>query len=179
MPDIDRLGNLLVLYGINIMGALLGAIVLAILGWWAAGLAERATRRALLASSHTDLTVAGFLSNLARYAILILVFVVILQLIGVQATSLVAVLGAASLAVGLALQGTLSNVAAGVMLLIFRPFHAGDRIEVAGKTGKVVQLNLFMTELVNDDNVQVLIPNSQVWGAPLTNFTAYSRTGKT
>jgi small conductance mechanosensitive channel len=120
-----------------------------------------------------DPIVAAFLSSLAHYAVLIVAFVMILQIIGIQATSLVAVLGAASLAIGLALQGTLSNMAAGVMLLLFRPFRLGDRIEVAGKNGTVKNLNLFMTELASGDNVQVLIPNGQVWGAAMTNFSAY------
>ncbi len=171
MLDLDRLGNLLVVYAID----LAGAIVVAIVGWTLAGVIERAVRRALRASGHIDPTVVGFLSSIARYATLIVAFVVVLQLLGVQATSLVAVIGAASLAIGLAMQGTLANVAAGVMLLIFRPFQAGDEIEVAGKKGRVQSLNLFMTELASDDNNQILIPNAQVWGQPLTNFTAYKR----
>jgi small conductance mechanosensitive channel len=171
--DLDHLGNLFVLYGINFAGAL----IVALAGWWAARFAERATRRALLATSQMDLMVAGFLSSFVRYALLVLTFVVILQLVGVQATSLVAVVGAASLAIGLALQGTLSHIAAGVMLLMFRPFQVGDKIEVAGKKGTVKSLNLFMTELASEDDVQILIPNGQVWGAPLTNFSAYARLG--
>ena len=173
MLDFDRLGNLLILYGIN----LAGGIVVAVLAFWACGLVERAVRRALLASPHMDPTVASFLSSFARYATLIVGFVVVLQLIGVQATSLVAVVGAGSLAIGLALQGTLSNMAAGVMLLLFRPFRIGDTIEVVGKRGQVKTLNLFMTELVNDENVQIFIPNGQVWGSPLSNFSTYTRGG--
>ncbi len=169
MPlDLDRLGNILVVYGINGVGA----ACIAFVGWWTAGVAERLTRRAL-ASSHMDLTVGAFLSSLVRYAALVIAFVLILQVIGIQATSLVAVLGAASLAIGLALQGTLSNMAAGVMLLIFRPFRIGDSVEVAGKNGTVKNLNLFMTELASGDNVQILIPNGQVWGTALTNMSAY------
>jgi small conductance mechanosensitive channel len=167
--NLDRLGGLLVVYGINVLGALVAALV----GWWAAGLAGRWARRALLASGHMDAMVAGFLSSLARYAVLVVAFLVILQLIGIQATSLVAVLGAASLAIGLALQGTLANMAAGVMLLLFRPFRIGDSIEVAGKNGTVKDLNLFMTELASGDNVKVLIPNGLVWGTTLTNLSAY------
>jgi small conductance mechanosensitive channel len=167
--DLDRLGNLLVIYGIN----LAGAIVVALIGWWAASLAQRTARRALLASSPVDPTLAYFLSSLARYAILLVTFLVILQLIGIQATSLIAVLGAASLAVGLALQGTLSDIAAGVMLLFFRPFKIGDSIEVAGKSGTVRDLNLFMTELASGDNVQVLMPNRQVWGTSIVNLSTY------
>jgi len=167
--DFDHLGNLFVTYGIDIAGA----VLLAVVGWWLAGVIERGTRRALMSSPHMDLTVGTFLSSLARYATLVIVFVIILQLIGVQATSLVAIIGAASLAIGLALQGTLSNMAAGVMLLIFRPFRIGDSIEVAGKSGAVKNLNLFMTELASGDNVQVLIPNGQVWGAAMSNLSAY------
>src|SRR5581483_12102727 len=148
-------------------------IAIAVAGWWVAGLAERMTKRALLASPHMDITVASFLASLVRYALLAVTLVLMLQVVGIQATSLVAVLGATSLAIGLALQGTLSNMAAGVMLLIFRPFHIGDSIEVAGKSGTVQNLNLFMTELASGDNVQVLIPNGQVWGQALTNNSAY------
>ena len=113
-------------------------------------------------------------ASLAYYAVLLVVVLIILQVLGIQATSIVAVLGAATLAIGLALQGTLSNVAAGIMLLIYRPFRLGDSIEVAGKKGIVRNLNLFMTELASSENVQVLIPNAQVWGAAaLSNYSAY------
>lgn len=167
--DFDHLGNLFVAYAVDFAGA----VLLAMVGWWLAGMIERGTRRILMSSPHMDLTVGTFLSSLARYATLVIAFVIILQVIGVQATSLVAVIGAASLAIGLALQGTLSHMAAGVMLLIFRPFRIGDSIEVAGKSGTVKNLNLFMTELASTDNVQVLIPNGQVWGAAMSNLSAY------
>jgi small conductance mechanosensitive channel len=170
MLDFNGLGNLLLVYGMHAAGAL----VVAVVGWWAASLVERGVRRALMASPHMDLTVAAFLASLARYGVLVVAFVAILQIIGIQATSLVAVIGAASLAVGLALQGTLSNMAAGVMLLLFRPFRLGDSIEVGGVTGTVKNLNLFMTEVASGDNVQVLIPNGKVWGNAITNFSAYS-----
>jgi small conductance mechanosensitive channel len=168
--DFSHVGDLIVVYGINV----LGAIFIALVGWWLAGTAERMIRRALLATSHMDRTVAAFLSSLVRYAVLTLTLILILQTIGIRATSLVAVIGATSLAIGLALQGTLSNVAAGVMLLIFRPFKLGDSIEVAGKSGTVQNLNLFMTELASGDNVQVLIPNGQVWGQAMINTSTYA-----
>ncbi len=168
--DLERLGALFVVYGINFAGAL----AVAILGWWVAGAVGRSVRRAL-SSNRIDQTLANFLSSLARYAILVVVFVVILQLIGIQATSLIAVIGAASLAIGLALQGTLSNMAAGVMLLLFRPIRLDDDIEVAGKRGIVRDLSLFMTELAGADGVQILIPNSQIWNAAIVNHTAYKR----
>jgi len=170
MPlGLDKIGNLLVVYGINVLGAAL----IAVIGWWLAGVIARLVRRMLLGPAHLDLTVSSFLSSLSYYAVLVVSFVLILQVIGIQATSLVAVLGAASLAIGLALQGTLSNMAAGVMLLIFRPLRIGDTVEVAGKNGTVKNLNLFMTELATPDNLQVLIPNGQVWGAALTNYSTY------
>lgn len=162
MPsDLDRLGNLLLVYGINFLGAL----IVALIGWWIAGRIERITQRALMSATYMDPTVGTFLSSLAYYAVLVVTLCVILQVVGIQATRIVAILGVASLAIGLALQGILSNVAAGIMLLAFRPLRLGDSIEVAG--------NMFMTELASDDNVQVLIPNGQVWGAVLTNFSVY------
>ncbi|MET0313361.1 MAG: mechanosensitive ion channel domain-containing protein [Hansschlegelia sp.] len=167
--DLTFLANLVVVYGFNIVGA----ILLAIAGYWAARLAERGVHRALLASKHMDVTVVTFLSSLARYALLAVTLVAILQIIGIQATSLIAVLGAASLAIGLALQGTLSNMAAGVMMLLFRPFRVGDTIEVSGKTGVVKELTLFFTELATAENVQILIPNASVWGTALINYSAY------
>ncbi|GLK81737.1 mechanosensitive ion channel family protein [Methylopila turkensis] len=173
MPDVPIdftfLSNLVVVYGFNVVGA----IVLAVVGFWVAGAIHNGVHRGLLASKRMDVTVASFLASLAQYATLAVVLVAILQLVGIQATSLIAVLGAASLAVGLALQGTLSNMAAGVMLLLFRPFKVGDAIEVAGKAGTVRDLNLFFTELASGDNVQVLIPNAQVWGTALTNKSKY------
>lgn len=168
--DIERWTNLSVVYGVNFAGAL----VVAILGWWAAGAAQRAVKRTL-SSNRLDEMLANFLASLSRYAVLVLVFLIILQLIGVQATSLIAVIGAASLAIGLALQGTLSNMAAGVMLLLFRPYRLTDDIEVAGKRGLVRDLSLFVTELEAEGGVQVLIPNGQIWNAPIVNFTAYKR----
>jgi hypothetical protein len=135
--DLDHIGGLIVIYGVNC----LGAILIALAGWWISSLAERMALNGLLSSSHMDRTVAAFLSSLVRYALLAVTLVLILQVVGIQATSLVAVIGASSLAIGLALQGTLSNMAAGVMLLIFRPFKLGDSIEVAGKSGTVQNLN--------------------------------------
>jgi len=167
--DLTFLTNLVVVYGMN----LLGAVLLAIAGFWIASVVERGVNRGLMASRRMDVTVAGFLSSLARYGLLAVTLVAILQLVGIQATSLIAVLGAASLAIGLALQGTLSNMAAGVMLLLFRPFRVGDQIEVGGKTGEVKGLNLFLTELAGGDNVQILIPNASVWGQALVNHSTY------
>ncbi len=168
--DVERLSGLLLVYGMSFAGAL----AVALIGWWVANAVQRAARRAL-SFNRIDPTLANFLSSLARYAVLVLVFLIILQLIGIQATSLIAVIGAASLAIGLALQGTLSNMASGVMLLLFRPLRLEDDVEVAGKRGIVKDLSLFMTELAGEDGTQILIPNGQIWNATIVNHTAYRR----
>jgi small conductance mechanosensitive channel len=167
--DLEALGNLFVLYGLNVLYAL-GILVI---GWWVASFVERVVTRGLSTTRRIDPTVTGFLASIARYGVLVFVGVAVLQRFGIQTTSIIAVLGATSLAIGLALQGTLSNVAAGVMLLLFRPFKVGDAVEVAGRSGTVKGLSLFTTELASGDNVQVLIPNGQVWGAPIVNNSAY------
>jgi small conductance mechanosensitive channel len=95
----------------------------------------------------------------------------VLSQFGIQTTSLIAVLGAAGLAIGLALQGTLSNLAAGVMLLIVRPFRIDHKVQIGGNIGTVNTLSLFWTELVNDDKVQIIVPNGGVWGQALRNFS--------
>lgn len=121
-----------------------------------------------------DATLQSFVGSLARYAIVVVGLIAVLQQLGVQTTSIIAVLGAASLAVGLALQGTLSNVAAGVMILLFRPYRVGDTIEVAGRTGRVETLDLFATELATPDNVKVTVPNGKVFGDVITNYSAHA-----
>jgi small conductance mechanosensitive channel len=167
--DFEKLGDTIALYGLNA----LYAVVLLVIGCWCSRVAERWVRTMGQRVRHVDLMLLSFLASSVRYFILIIVAIAVLQLFGVPTTSLIAVLGAASLAVGLALQGTLSNLAAGLMLLWLRPFTIGDTIEAAGKTGTVRSLSLFMTELVASDNKQVLLPNSQVWGAPIMNGTTY------
>ena len=113
----------------------------------------------------------NFLANITRYVILGFTFLIVLNTFGIQTTSIVAVIGAAGLAIGLALQGTLSNVAAGVMIILFRPFKIGDFVEVAGISGTVKDISLNFTELANVSNIQVIVPNSQVWGNIITNYS--------
>lgn len=149
------------------------AVVVLIVGFWLAGVVKRTTRRAMDAIDYVDPMVAAFLSNLSRYLVLAVVGIAVLQLFGVETTSLIAVLGAASLAIGLALQGTLSNVAAGLMILIFRPFEIGHYVTIAGESGTVKDINLFVTELATPDNVQILIPNASAWGSSITNYSAH------
>ncbi|MGL3109618.1 mechanosensitive ion channel family protein [Bradyrhizobium sp. BR 1432] len=172
--NVDTLKASLVLYGLNAIYAML----LLALGWYLSGALQRFVTRVLSVTHRVDPLVTLFVASVARYAVLAVVGIAVLQLFGIQTASLVAVLGATSLAIGLALQGTLSNLAAGVMLLLFRPFHIGDDVEVAGKAGKVKSLSLFMTELVAPDNTQILLPNGQVWGAAIINHSAYPGTGE-
>ena len=159
--------GLFITYGLNVIGAILIFIV----GRWLANWAKRKVAVWLERSQKVDQTLIGFLSSLVRYLVLIVTFLIVLSQFGIETTSLIAVFGAASLAVGLALQGTLSNVAAGVMLLIFRPFKAGDYVEAGGTSGTVKSITLFLTELATPDNVQILVPNSQVWGTIVKNYS--------
>ncbi|WP_338830630.1 mechanosensitive ion channel family protein [Bradyrhizobium sp. 27S5] len=171
--NFETLKATLVLYGLNAIFA----VLLLVLGWYASAIAQRFVLRVLTATHRVDALVTVFLSSLARYAVLAVVGIAVLQLFGIQTASLVAVLGATSLAIGLALQGTLSNLAAGVMLLLFRPFRINDDVEVAGKAGKVQTLSLFMTELITSDNTQILLPNGSVWGSAIINHSTYPGTG--
>ena len=173
IPDIPgqltALLPLAVTYGLR----LLEAIVILLLGLWVAGKAHRMALRALDRTPHLDEMLKHFFGSAARYLVLTVTVLAVLEEFGIETTSFAAVLGATALAIGLALQGTLSHLAAGVMLLIFRPFRIGHRIQVAGITGEIRDLTLFWTELITDDKVQVLVPNGGVWGQPLRNFTTY------
>ena len=167
---LEQVYAVLVNYGLNVLGAL--AII--IIGFMAAGWARRSLERALSRSGRIDTTLVRFFGSLLRYAIIAFVIIAALQQFGVQATSLVAVFGAAGLAIGLALQGTLSNVAAGVMLLMFRPFKIGDFITAGGQTGTVKEIGLFTTEMATGDNVKIIVPNGQIWGSAIQNFSGHT-----
>ena len=146
-------------------------IIILVIGWTVATWAKRGLE-AGLARVPMDLTLKPLIASMARYIILVLTLLLVVQQFGVQTTSLIAVLGAAGLAIGLALQGTLSNVASGVMLLVLRPFRVGQFVEIAGgRQGTVREIGLFTTMLVTRDGVFVSIPNSEIFGAVITNFT--------
>jgi len=153
--------------------SLLGAILVLIVGFWIAGRVRNWIGRALGKLPNFDNMLVSFLASLARYTIIAITILAVLSQFGIETTSFIAVLGAAGLAVGLALQGTLSNVASGVMLLIFRPFRNGQFVEVAGHSGTVKGLNLFTTELASPDNVQIIIPNAAVWGDSVKNYNGH------
>lgn len=149
------------------------ALIVLVVGWAIAGSIGGVVRRRLNALPQMDATLANFLASMAKWAVLATVAIAVLGIFGVEATSLVAILGAGTLAIGLALQGTLSDLAAGFMLILFRPYKLGQYVEIAGSTGTVVDLNLFVTELSTVNNVQVIIPNGQAWGSIITNYSAH------
>ena len=156
-------------YGLSVVGA----IVVLIVGLWAAGWARRATTKMLARTDKIDDTLGMFFGSLVKYMVLAFTVIMVLNQFGVQTASLIAVMGAASLAIGLALQGTLSNVAAGVMLLLFRPMSVGQFVDAGGVLGTVKSIDLFTTEISTLDNVQIIVPNSQIWGGTITNYSVY------
>ncbi|MBU0641768.1 MAG: mechanosensitive ion channel [Alphaproteobacteria bacterium] len=156
---------------LGVGGSIFGALFLLAVGMVIAGWVARRIRGIGSKYQKLDNTLFNFLGNIARYVILTFTALIVLNTFGVQTTSIVAVIGAAGLAIGLALQGTLSNVAAGVMIILFRPFKIGDFVDVAGKMGTVKDISLNFTELADLSNVQVIVPNSQVWGNIITNFS--------
>jgi small conductance mechanosensitive channel len=164
---IEGIAGTISTYGLQVVGA----IALLILGRIVAGIARSAIRRTL-DRSRLDRTLVPFVANLVYYTLLAFVVVAVLSLFGIETTSFIAVLGAAGLAVGLALQGTLSNFSAGVMLLAFRPFKIGDYVEASGSAGTVIEIGIFSTTLHSPDNVRIVVPNSGVYGHVLKNYSA-------
>jgi small conductance mechanosensitive channel len=140
-------------------------------GWWLASRAQSGTARVLDGQRHVDPTLRTVVASLVRYSILIVVLVAVLSQIGIQTTSILATLGAAGLAIGLALQGTLSNIAAGMMLLWLRPFRIGDYIDSGSAAGTVKELGLFATELTSWDGIYQFVPNSELWNKKLINYS--------
>lgn len=151
------------------------AALILVVGLWLAFFISRIVRNKALEHPRIDATLAAFLSTMLRYALIILVLLIVLQQFGVQTTSLVAVLGASALAVGLALQGTLTNVASGIMLAIIRPYHIGDFVEINGREGTVIDLDLFFTRLRSPDEQIVMVPNGQATANPIVNHTQNGR----
>jgi len=147
-------------------------LLILIIGFWIAKKLSALAKKAMMKSPNMDETLANFLASLVGYAIKIMVVIAAIGKLGVEATSLIAVLGAATLAIGLALQGTLGNVAAGVMLMLFRPYKVGDYVEVAGNEGVVDDMNIFTTNLATVDNIKVIIANGEAWGSTIKNFTS-------
>jgi small conductance mechanosensitive channel len=175
--QITRAADLVWLWAASFLPHLVTALIILVAGVLLANWAQRALNRVLARAQHIDATVKPFFAAMLRYAVLVLVVVATLTQLGVQTTSLLAVVGAAGLAIGLALQGTLSNIAAGLMLLWLRPFHLGDFIEVptvAGMAGRVKEIGLFVCQLETFDGLFLFVPNSSLWNAPLKNHTRTS-----
>ena len=164
---IESIIAIVVEYGVDIVGA----IVLLIIGWMVAGWVRRGVRHALDRIPGMDETLKPFLAKLVWYVTMIFVLVAVLNQFGVQTTSVIAVMGAAGLAIGLALQGTLANVASGVMLLFLRPFNIGDYVDAGGIAGTVVEIGLFNTEITTNNGLCLIVPNSKIWASPITNFS--------
>lgn len=166
----DQVTEILTTYGLEV----LGAIAILVVGWILSGWAKAGTRRALNRVRWMDDTVRPIFASVVGYLVLAITLIAVLNQFGVQTASIIAVLGAAGLAVGLALQGTLSNVAAGVMLLFLRPFKVGDFVEAGGASGTVKEVGLFNTELATPDNVYIVVPNSAIFSQDISNYSRYA-----
>ncbi|WP_187432058.1 Small-conductance mechanosensitive channel (plasmid) [Roseobacter fucihabitans] len=160
---------------IALVGNTLAAVFIIIVGFVIAGFVSRRIHG--IGENHVSLdnTLFGFLGNIARYVVLAFTGLFVLNTFGVETTSVIAVIGAAGLAVGLALQGTLSNLAAGIMIVLFRPLKLGDFVEINDTVGTVKDITLNYTELANLTNVKVIVPNSEVWGNTIKNFSEYPK----
>jgi small conductance mechanosensitive channel len=163
----EQVNTFIVTYGIRVVGAIVFLIVGRMIAGFVKGLIKR-----VLGGRGIDAAVSGFLANLVYALVLVGVLIAVLGQFGVETASFVAVLGAAGFAVGFALQGSLSNFASGVMLLVFKPFKAGDFVDAAGVAGTVAEIQLFDTILNTPDNVRIIVPNAQIYGGTIKNFSA-------
>lgn len=162
-----QLYELLIRYSLSTFGA----IVILCVGWLIAGLLQRWTVASLSAVRGLDQTIAKFFGGVIRYGVLAIILVMVLGQFGVQTASILAALGAIGLAIGLALQGTLQNIAAGIMLLVLRPFRVGEYISAGEVVGTVEEIGLFTTELKTYDGLYVMAPNSTLWNTPVINYS--------
>ena len=164
-------------YGDQVLGfgaKAVGALIVLIIGLRVAGWLGRLVRSISMKQESIDDTLGNFFGSMVRCAVTAAVFIAVLQVFGVPATSFVAILGALTLAIGLSLQGALGNIASGVMIMIFRPYKLGDYVEAAGAAGTVKDINLFQTVLATPDNVQIMVPNSQAIDGVIKNYSGYT-----
>ncbi|MGA1205108.1 MAG: mechanosensitive ion channel family protein [Opitutales bacterium] len=166
--QIDTVIGFVATYGLKIAMAL----VIFIVGKWIANLVRNLSRKAMV-RSNVDAVLVGFLSNIVFYLLMIAVIITAISQLGIQTTSFVAVLGAAGLAVGLALQGSLSNFASGVLIIMFRPFKIGDFVEAGGVTGVIDEIGILVTHMHTPDNKGIIVPNSQIMGGHIVNFNTH------
>ncbi|ANS86578.1 small-conductance mechanosensitive channel MscS [Vibrio scophthalmi] len=160
--------DLLIQYGVNIISA----VLILFIGNIVAKMVANSVAK-MLDKKKMDKAVVEFIHGIVRYTLFVIVLIAALSRIGVQTASVVAVIGAAGLAIGLALQGSLSNFAAGVLIVGFRPFKSGDYVEVGGVAGSVEAIQIFQTVLKTPDNKMVVVPNSGVIGSPITNYSRH------
>ncbi len=165
--DVSTFMNLVVFYGLRILYALVIFVVGRWVAIWLTGVSKR-----LMERSKIDATLVSFIGNLIYALLLVFVILAALSKLGVNTTSFIAILGAAGLAVGLALQGTLSNVGAAVLIILFRPFKVGDFVEAGGASGVVEEINMFSTILRTGDNKVIIVPNSSIVGSRIVNYSA-------
>ena len=164
---IERILPIIYQYSLQILGAL----VILILGWAASNWFASRVRRWSDKSGKVDDTLVPILSSITKVIVLIVTILAVLNQFGVQTASIIALLGAAGLAIGLALQGTLTNIASGMMLLILRPLKVGDVVDVGGTFGVVDEIGLFITDLHTFDNIAITMPNSKIWGNIIKNYS--------
>lgn len=169
--DVSTIAQMLKEFALGFGLDLLGAVLILVVGYWIAGRAAVLVRHSLKNAKFVDATLKPLAASIVRYAILIFVLIAVLSNFGVETTSIIAVLGAAGLAIGLALQGTLSNIAAGVMILILRPLKVDEFVEAGSISGTVVEITLFTTLLKTPDGVFISAPNSQIWNSAIKNYS--------
>ena len=169
--DLNSWPDLLLSLAINV----LAAIAILLVGWLVGSWLERRTTAIIRHTSGVDTGFTPALAKVVKYLVIALSVIAVLGRFGVQTASITALIGAAGLTIGLALQGTLSNVAAGIMLLALRPFKLGDGVDIAGTAGQIADMGLFTTKLITWDGVVVYLPNSTVWGSRIMNFTQAGR----
>lgn len=168
---LDQFGDVLLDYAVNT----LSAVLILIIGFWIAGRLAALTRRGMERTRHIDATLKPLVPSLVRYAVLVITLVAVLGRFGVETASIIAVMAAAGLAVGLALQGTLQNIASGIMLLILRPLRVGEYIEGADVAGTVDEIGLFTTQLTTVEGVYISTPNANLWGTSIINYSRHPR----
>ena len=156
---------------ISFGGKLLVALIIFYVGRIVAKMLVKGIHK-IMRAQEVDQILETFVCNLAYWMVMVFVIIAAISQIGVQTTSLIAVMGAAGLAIGLALQGSLSNFAAGVLIVVFRPYRMGDFVEVAGISGSVVQVQILSTILKTGDNKQIVVPNAQIMNSIITNYSA-------
>ncbi len=164
---VERIVEFAALYGLRVIGA----IVIFVIGRWVAKLVRQVVER-MLTKGNVDTTLVKFAGNLTYGLLIVVVVLAALNQVGVQTTSFIAIIGAAGLAIAFALQGSLANFAAGIMLIVFRPFAVGNFVQAGGEMGIVEEITLFTTQMRSPDNKVIIVPNSNITGGNIVNFSA-------